>query len=78
MPFPSLLMPQVYWLGPILGGVLAGKLYKDSFRAASLGPPRYRPVEVPRSAEGALRLNAVRSVGEETSLPHIDDPPAGL
>ena len=42
---------QVYWLGPMIGGCLAAKLYKDSFLACKLAPPLHRSVRALRPEE---------------------------
>ena len=50
---------QVYWLGPMFGGCLAAKIYKDNFLACKLAPPLHRSVralhvEAPESAPVTL------------------------
>ena len=42
---------QVYWLGPLFGGCLAAKIYKDSFLACKLAPPLHRSVRALCSEE---------------------------
>ena len=42
---------QVYWLGPLFGGCLAAKIYKDSFLACKLAPPLHRSVRALYSEE---------------------------
>lgn len=63
-------------MGPMTGGILAAKIYKDNFMASKLSPPvaaDYRRVTSEISSQSEGPISKSRDLGVNGSKAYLDD-----